>query len=105
MMSDQTSTKLTKEEIQSTVIDVIKDVTSDWDLEIEGEINGGTGLIGDLAFESIDMVQLVVSLEKKLNRKNIPFERLVMEEGDYVNEVLVSEVVEFLESELQKASP
>lgn len=97
-MSDLNSTQLSKAEIQSIVIDVLENMSADWDLDLEGEINENTRLIEDLVFESIDMVQLVVSLEKKINRKNIPFERLVMEDGDYVDEVTVSDVVDFLVS-------
>jgi acyl carrier protein len=55
----------------------------------------------DLAFESIDVVQLVVALEKNFERKGLPFEQLFMREGDYVNELEVKEIVEFLHKNLQ----
>jgi acyl carrier protein len=55
----------------------------------------------DLAFESIDVVQLVVALEKNFERKGLPFEQLFMRDGDYVNELEVKEIVEFLHKNLQ----
>jgi acyl carrier protein len=55
----------------------------------------------DLAFESIDVVQLVVALEKNFERKGLPFEQLFMRDGDYVDELEVKEIVEFLHKNLQ----
>ncbi len=84
------------EEIQTTVISVLNDITQDWELDGEQQIGGDTGLIGDLAFESIDIVQLAVSLERKFGQEGLPFEQLFMKDGDYVEELKVSEVVNFL---------
>ncbi|NBD32367.1 MAG: acyl carrier protein [Cyanobacteria bacterium] len=101
-MSEQANTLLTREEIQAKVIEALESMTADWDLDLEEGINAETRLMEDMAFESIDVVQLVVALEQRLNRKNIPFEHLFMEEGDYVDDLVVSEIVEFLEAELKK---
>ncbi|MGK7891924.1 MAG: hypothetical protein AB4042_21565 [Leptolyngbyaceae cyanobacterium] len=103
-MSEQTNTLLTKVEIQSKVIEALKTMTADWDLDLEAGITPDTRLMEDMAFESIDVVQLVVALEQSLNRKNIPFEHLFLKEGDYVDDLVVSEVVDFLEAELQRSS-
>ncbi len=101
-MSEQTKDLLSREKIQVKLIEILESMTADWDLEIEGGIHAETRLMEDLAFESIDVVQLVVAIEQRLNRKNIPFEHLFMEEGDYVDDLVVSEVVDFLEEELRK---
>lgn len=101
-MSEPTNTLLTREEIQAKVIDALETMTADWDLDMEGGITSETRLMEDMSFESIDVVQLVVALEQRLNRQNIPFEHLFMEEGDYVDDLVVSEIVDFLEAELQK---
>lgn len=90
---------LNKGEIESKVISVLQEMTADWDLEVDG-ITAETGIIGDLAFESIDIVQLVVSLEQSLGTKGLPFEKLFMREGDYVEEIKVKEVVDFLDGNL-----
>jgi acyl carrier protein len=101
-MSEQVKDLFSLEELQVIVVDTLQGMTIDWDLELEEGINSQTRLIEDLAFESIDIVQLVVALEQRLNRKNIPFEHLFMEEGDYVEDILVSEITEFLAAELKK---
>ncbi len=103
-MPEPINTAPSQAELLATVIEALEAMTVDWDLELEDGINKETRLIEDLAFESIDVVQLVVALEQRLNRKNIPFEHLFMEDGDYVDDILVSDIVDFLNKELQKNS-
>lgn len=86
--------------LQAAVISVLTETVQDWDLEIEGGIGPDTTLIGDLAFESIDVVQFCVALEEKLGRKGIPFERLFINDGAYVDDVSVRQVAGFLAEEL-----
>lgn len=82
--------------VADTVLRVIQDMTSDWDLQTGKPLGLDTMLIGDLAFESIDVVQLVVSLEEAFSKRSIPFDRLLMEEGRYVEDLSVGQVVGFL---------
>ena len=89
-------TVLTPETIQLKVITVLQDMIADWDLDDIDEIGAETKLMADLAFESLDVVQFVVALEKEFERKNLPFQNLFMHDGDYVDEIKVKEVVEFL---------
>lgn len=95
-----TTTTLSQADIESRVIAVLNDMTADWDLEITGGIGPHVHLMRDLSFESIDVVQFVVSLEQNLNRKGIPFEKLFMRDGDYVEDLQVSEIVEFLHAQI-----
>ncbi len=90
-------------DLQGTVIAVLTDTIQDWDLEIEEGIGPDTTLIEDLAFESIDIVQFSVALEQKLGRKDLPFEKLFIQDGTYVDDVSVAEITEFLMTELQAA--
>jgi acyl carrier protein len=60
-----------------------------------------TGLMGDLEFESIDVVQFAVALEQAFGAEGLPFENLFMKDGDYVDEITVDDVVRFLEPNLQ----
>jgi acyl carrier protein len=92
-----------RDELEGTVIAVLTDTVKDWDLDIEGGITPETTLIEDLAFESIDIVQFSVALEQKLGRKDLPFEKLFIEDGNYVDDVTVAEVADFLAAELQAA--
>ena len=75
---------LSKDALVSEVINVVKDVVKDWDIELEEEINGDTGLIEELEFESIDIVRFVVALEQHFECRGIPFEKLFMNSGGYI---------------------
>lgn len=100
-MSGKQSLIFSQEDIEAQVIAVLENMTADWELEDGGKIEPETRLMEDLAFESIDVVQLVVALEKNFERKGLPFEQLFMRDGDYVNELEVKEIVEFLHKNLQ----
>jgi acyl carrier protein len=102
MSSQEKTSVLSREEIQSRAIAVLEDMTVDWELDSTEGINSETRLMEDLAFESIDVVQLVVALEKEFDCKGLPFEKLFMHDGDYVDEILVKEVVDFLSDNLKK---
>lgn len=94
---------ITHQSLQDIVIRVLNDTVRDWDLEIEGGINASTTLIEGLAFESIDIVQFSVALEQALGRKDLPFERLFIDEGNYVDDVSVADITAFLANALQAA--
>jgi acyl carrier protein len=100
-MSGKQSLIFSQEDIEAQVIAVLENMTADWELEDGGKIDTETRLMEDLAFESFDVVQLVVALEKNFERKGLPFEQLFMREGDYVDELEVKEIVEFLHKNLQ----
>ena len=91
---------LNTESIQAKVIAVLQDMIADWELDDINEIDADTKLMEDLAFESLDVVQFVVSLEKEFEQRNLPFQNLFMHDGDYVDEINVKEVVEFLNKNL-----
>lgn len=92
-----------QDDLQGTVIAVLTDTVQDWDLELEEAIGPQTTLIEDLAFESIDIVQFSVALEQKLGRKDLPFEKLFIQDGNYVDDVSVEEITVFLAQELLAA--
>lgn len=89
-----------KKEIQEKVIAILEDMTRDWDMEYSGGINADTRLIGDLSFESIEIVQLMVAIEQRFHLKNLASEKLLMKDGHYVPELRVAEIVDFLGQEI-----
>jgi len=89
--------------LQATVISVLTDTVADWDLDLEDPIGSETTLIEDLAFESIDIVQFSVALEQALGRKDLPFEKLFIQDGNYVDDVSVKEITAFLGTEMAAA--
>ena len=82
------------------VIELLKDMTSDWDTGFGGEIGNGTALIGDLGFESIDVVHLVTAIEQRYDRSDLPFEKLLMQDGHYVDDLTVGQIAQFLHANL-----
>lgn len=102
MESNQTSEEISKDNILNNLIDILEDMTSDWDMEFNGKIDPDTKLIEDLAFESIDIVQLVVAIEECFKRRGMPFEELLMAHGRYVDEILVADAVDFIYRHLNK---
>lgn len=96
-MSDQV---YSKEQIADDVIEIVKDMTRDWDLDFSGAIDVNTKLVGDLAFESIDIVQFIVAMEEKFQRRGLPWEEVLMTDGRYVDEILVHDAVRLLHHHL-----
>ena len=90
----------TRADVEKAVIDIVSQTISDWDVDLPGGVTSETLLMQDLAFESIDIVQFAVAIEKAADRKGLPFEKLFMKEGDYVDDVRLSQVVDFLCGEL-----
>ena len=86
--------------IEEKVISVLNNMTQDWELDSVEKIDSNTGLMNDLEFESIDVVQLAVALEQNFGEKGLPFEKLFMRDGDYVDEIYVREVVDFLDANI-----
>jgi acyl carrier protein len=100
-----TTLEMSPAEIQPKVIQVLEEMTMDWDVELEEGWGDNTRLIDDLAFESIDIVRFVVAIEQAFAVKGLPFEKLFMREGEYVDEMSVSEVTGFLHENLGLAQP
>ncbi len=96
----EAGSKLKDETISASVVEILEGMTSDWDTGFAGGIKLSTRLIADLNFESIDMVQFVVALEEQFMRRDLPFEKLLMVDGRYVDDLSVVEVTDFLQEYL-----
>ena len=96
MNSEMNSDHNSKEKISKEIIEILEDMTSDWDMDLSGPIGLNTKLIEDLEFESIDVVQFIVAIEECYKRRDFPFEKLIMEDGRYVDEIKVEDAVNFL---------
>jgi acyl carrier protein len=96
---------IASQSLQAKVVGVLNDMTQDWDMELDGGIGGDTRLVADLAFESIDFVQFAVSIEQAVSTTGLPFEKLFMKDGEYIDDLSVTQVVEFLQLELPAVAP
>jgi acyl carrier protein len=86
-----------EDQIERLIIDVVGELTQDWDLD-DLSITEDTELCADAGFESLDIVQLVVLIEKKLGGPGIPFEQLFMQHGRYIDDVTIKELAAFIVS-------
>ncbi|MEW6218658.1 MAG: polyketide synthase dehydratase domain-containing protein [Thermodesulfobacteriota bacterium] len=91
---------LSQGEIEAAVVAIVQDMTRDWDLDFTGEIGPKTRLVGDLAFESIDIVQFIVAMEERFQRRGLPWEEILMQDGRYVDEIRVGDAVGLLAKHL-----
>jgi len=93
-----------RKNIRDDVLHILEEMTYDWDLELDGPLSQDTRLIADLEFASIDIVQFLVAIEEYYQRREFPFEELVMRDGRYVDEIVVDDVITFLDKHLNRSS-
>jgi acyl carrier protein len=87
--------------IEQGIFKVINEMMAERDSGETPAVTLTTRLIGDLEFESIEIVQLAVALGQHFDYEEVPFERLFMRDGDYVEDLTVAEIATFLRSELE----
>lgn len=75
---------------------LLKDFTQDWDNEFDGEPGRDTSLLGDLGFESIDIIQFIVAIEEDFGLHKTPFDKLLMKDGRYVDDLTLGQLADFL---------
>jgi len=86
--------------IESKVIAVATETIADWGVDIPGGITRQTKLVKDLNFESMDIVQFAVGIERAFDQNGLPFEKLFMKDGAYVDDISIFELTDFLCTEL-----
>jgi acyl carrier protein len=88
------------ETFQQDTIELLNELTSDWDTGLDEPLGPTTAIVADLGFESLDVVYLVTAIEQKYGRRDLPFEKLLMVEGRYVDDLTVGQIAEFLHEHL-----
>jgi len=83
------------------VVEILEEMTKEWDTGFSGRIGPDTSLMNQLTFESIDIVMLIVAIEERFGKKGMPFEELLMVDGHYVDDLRVSQIAGFLETQLR----
>lgn len=93
-----------REAILADLTRIIEEITGDWETGFTGGIKPDTRLIADLGFESIDVVHLVVTLEEHYRRSDLPFDKILMRDGRYVDDLTLGALADFLHGQLDAAS-
>jgi acyl carrier protein len=86
-----------EERLKATVADFIED----WGLD--AELGPSTRLVEDLEFDSIDVIQLVVAIEKAFDTRSLGFQDLLMQGGRYVDDLSLGQIQAFIEGRLAAA--
>lgn len=98
--TSQESTRMeTLASVEARIIEILSDLTSDWDLEIT--IGPETTTVADIGFASIDFIQLVVAIESAYKRK-LGFQDLLMQDGAYVSDLNVRQIATFVHGRLSE---
>jgi acyl carrier protein len=82
--------------LQDVVATLEEMVSEDWDVAPSGPIGPDTRLVADLQFASIDLVALLSDVEELYQRRDWPFEELLMVDGRYVDDLSVGQIADFL---------
>jgi acyl carrier protein len=78
------------------LITLLKDFTQDWDNDFDATMTRDTKLLADLGFESIDIIQLVVAIQEEVVKKKISFDKLLMKDGRYVDDLSIGMIADYL---------
>jgi acyl carrier protein len=99
-MTDTTGQGAT-EGVFEQVVPLLEELIRDYDTEFAGGITPGSRLVADLAFDSLSIVMLTVAIEGRFKQRGLPFEHLLLRDGEYVDDLTVSDLVSFLESHVR----
>ena len=85
-----------KDTILRDTLQLLKEMTSGWEMGFAGTVGPKTYLAADLAFESIHLVRLVIAIEEHFKLREWPFQQLFMPDDRRVDDLQVAELVDFL---------
>jgi acyl carrier protein len=86
----------TVSDYENDTIEVLHELTQDWDTGFAGEISPSTAIVADLAFESLDVVHLITALEQRYEKSDFPFEEMLMVDDHYVEDLTVAQIARFV---------
>ncbi|ULQ46386.1 phosphopantetheine-binding protein [Flagellatimonas centrodinii] len=87
----------TPEDITQKLITLLEDFTQDWDHDGDAGMSADTRLLADLGFESVDIIQLTVAIEEDFKLFRTPFDKLLMKDGRYVDDLSIGQIAAFLQ--------
>ena len=98
---NQTSVNEKNDKYEKDVIEILTELTADWDdLGLNGPLSPETAVVAELGFESLDVVYMVTAIEERYDRRDLPFEQLLMVDGSYVSDLTVKQIANFLREQI-----
>jgi acyl carrier protein len=90
--------RLDRDMVLGEIVEILEGMLSEWE-GFEGEIGPETLLVNDLDCSSVEIVELAVTIEDHFDAPNLPFQELLMTaNGQYIDDLRVSELVDFVSS-------
>lgn len=99
-MAEAVAVGLDKSSIEKTLIHIVEDLTQDWGVELDDPVSSQTRLVADMEFASVDIIQLMVAIEEHYNRPKMGFQDLLMNDGSYVDDLSIGQVIDFVHAKL-----
>ena len=75
---------------------ILEQMLDDWGVELDEPLNSNSQLVADLEFSSIDIIHLAMALEQYFERPKLGFNELLMHDGQYIDDLSVGKIVDFL---------
>ena len=88
--------KPTVADYENDTIEIISELTQDWDTGFDGGTSPSTAIVADLGFEYLDVVHLITAIEQRYDKSDFPLEELLMVDGHYVDDLTVTQIAQFL---------
>lgn len=102
MSGPDKNTQNGKDEILADLLKMIEERSSGWEICFEGSIGPDTLLGADLAYKSMDLIQLFVAIQKHYGKNDFPFQDLAMSDHREVTDLKISELADFLHEHLNR---
>jgi acyl carrier protein len=91
------------DEICSDITFLLSTMTADWNFD-GIVIDGTTRLSEDLCFSSIDLLNLLASIDVRYRRK-LPYERLIMDGDRYRADITLAQLASFVHDHFDVSTP
>ena len=102
MLDNRNENTYSRDAIMNDVTRIIEELLSEWDMQFEAAIGSETLLGADLAFGSIDVVRLLSDIQQLYAHQVIPFQELFLRGDEIVVDLRVSDLVDFLQQNLEQ---
>jgi len=89
-------------DITQTITDILNEMIEMYEMP-KVSISPDTYLSASLGFTSIDMMHVLASVDMRFET-HLPYDNLIMKNGEYISDLSVGEIAAFVEENLQNAS-
>ena len=83
---------------------IIDDLRQDFDTDTDGDITPESRISADLSFDSLDVVHMISAIESKYNKTDFMFEKLLMDGGQYVQDLTIDQIAKFVKAQIEGKS-